>query len=155
MKVLTDPSPFDTDTLAANAFALPRGIAGFPDYTRAELLYRTEEFPLLWMKLIGPRGFINYVVMEPGGIIPDYEPELFDSDAAALDLTDPAEAMVLTILTVRRKVPVEATVNLVGPIIVNRRTRIGRQFVIANYSRYQARHPLIAPAVAESSAVSA
>ena len=50
--------------------------------------------------------------------------------------------MVLNIITMRPGTPVEATVNLVGPIIVNRRTGIGRQLVIANYSRYKARQPL-------------
>ena len=37
----------------------------------------------------------------------------------------------------------DATVNLIGPILVNRRTRIGRQLVIANHSRYSARHLLV------------
>jgi flagellar assembly factor FliW len=34
-------------------------------------------------------------------------------------------------------------VNLLGPIVVNRRTRVGRQLVIANYSRFSAHHPLV------------
>jgi flagellar assembly factor FliW len=42
-----------------------------------------------------------------------------------------------------RQQPVEATVNLVGPIVVNRRTRVGRQLVISNYSRYSAHHSLV------------
>ena len=51
--------------------------------------------------------------------------------------------MVLNIVTLEQHRPLEATVNLVGPIIVNRRTRLGRQFVIANYSRYGAHHRLV------------
>jgi flagellar assembly factor FliW len=46
-------------------------------------------------------------------------------------------------VTLQRQNPLEATVNLVGPIVVNRRTREGRQFVISNYSRYSAHHPLV------------
>ena len=95
------------------------------------------------MKLRGPKDSINFVVLEPGGIIKGYEPELFDADALSLDLTDPSEAMVLTVVTLKHRVPVEATANLIGPIIVNRRTRIGRQLVISNYSRYSARHLLV------------
>ena len=34
-------------------------------------------------------------------------------------------------------------VNLIGPIVVNRRTCIGRQLVISNYSRYSAHHALV------------
>ena len=47
---------------------------------------------------------------------------------------------MLNIVTLRQQQPVDASVNLVGPIIVNRRTRIGRQLVISNYSRYSAHH---------------
>ena len=83
------------------------------------------------------------VVIEPGGIVPGYEPEIFDEDAHQLDLRDPAEAMILNIVTVRHQNPVEATVNLIGPIVVNRRTRVGRQLVISNYSRYSAHHALV------------
>ena len=62
--------------------------------------------------------------------------------------------MVLNIVTLRRQNPVEATVYLIGPIVVFRRTRIGRQLVISNYSRYSAHHALVenpqAPVVART-----
>ena len=83
------------------------------------------------------------MVLEPGGFIPDYELELFDGDAASLEINDSSEAMVLNIVTLRPQSPLEATVNLIGPIVVNRRTRVGRQVVIANHSRYSARHRLV------------
>ena len=51
--------------------------------------------------------------------------------------------MVLNIVTLQRQDPVEATANLIGPVIVNRRTRIGRQLVISNYSKYSAHHALV------------
>jgi len=62
---------------------------------------------------------------------------------ALLGLRDAADAMILNIVTVIRNTPVEATANLIGPIVVNRRTRIGRQLVISNYSRYSAHHALV------------
>jgi len=122
---------------------LPQGIIGFGEHRRAELLYLPEHLPFLWMKLQGPAGAVNFVVIEPGGIIPNYELEIFDNDAENLDLSDPSEAMVLNIVTLKQHSPLDATVNLIGPILVNRRTRIGRQLVIANYSKYSARHVLI------------
>ena len=86
---------------------------------------------------------LHFIVIEPGGIIPGYEPEIFDEDAEQLGITDPSHAMILNIVTLRRQNPVEATVNLIGPLIVNRRTRLGRQLVISNYSRYSAHHALV------------
>jgi len=145
MKVLPEAYSGGYDSIAENVISLPQGIIGFADYRRAELLYMPDHLPFLWMKLHGPGGSVNFVVIEPGGIVPDYELEVFDNDAEYLGLNDPAEAMVLNIVTLRQQTPLEATVNLVGPILVNRRTRIGRQLVIANYSKYSARHLLVQP----------
>lgn len=154
MKVLIENAAADFSSAVAHTFTLPQGIIGFDGYTRAELLFMPDHLPFLWMKLHGPKDTVHFVVIEPGGLIGGYEPELFDEDAASLGLTDASEAMVLNIVTLEQQRPLEATVNLIGPIIVNRRTRVGRQLVIANYSRYGAHHPLVQQAT-EASAASA
>lgn len=154
MKVLPELYPTDLDTSPDNQLELPQGLIGFANYKRAELLYLPDHLPFLWMKLHSPTDDLHFIVIEPGGIVPGYEPEIFDNDAEQLDLRDPAEAMILNIVTLRRQNPVEATANLIGPLVVNRRTRIGRQLVISNYSRYSANHPLVenspAPAYART-----
>jgi flagellar assembly factor FliW len=143
MKVLPELYPTDIDSPPANQIELPQGIIGFASYKRAELLYLPDHLPFLWMNLQNEVDNLHFIVIEPGGIIPGYEPEIFDEDAEQLDLRDPSEAMILNVVTLRRQNPVEATVNLMGPLVVNRRTRIGRQLVISNYSRYSAHHALI------------
>ena len=142
MKVIPDTTPIEFEAPASNEITLPNGLIGFSQYTRAELLYMPDHLPFLWMRLHGP-DTIHFIVMEPGGLIADYEPEIFDEDAIQLGIDNPSEAMVLNIVTLRQQQPIDASVNLVGPIIVNRRTRIGRQLVISNYSRYSAHHALI------------
>jgi flagellar assembly factor FliW len=143
MKVFPEIYPTDIDIPPSNAFDLPQGLIGFAEYKRAELLYLPDHLPFLWMKLHNPSDHLHFIVIEPGGIVPGYEPEIFDEDAEQLDLRDPAEAMILNIVTLKRCEPVEAIVNLIGPLVVNRRTRIGRQLVISNYSRYSAHHALV------------
>lgn len=150
MRVLSEPVELCAEALTIKAFSLPHGILGFNDYTEAELRYHPDLLPFLSLSLRGAAGHINFVVIEPGRMIPDYKPELFDNDAAALGLVDGADAMVLNIITMRPGTPVQATVNLVGPIIVNRRTGVGRQLVIANYSKYKARHPLLSSPTADA-----
>jgi flagellar assembly factor FliW len=148
MKFLPELYPHDVDAVPTNAFTLTDGLLGFPDHTRAELLYNAEQLPFLWMKLSGPAGSVNFVVLEPGIILPGYEIELFDADAENLGLTDPADAMVLNIVTLNPRFPQAATVNLIGPVVVNRRTLFGRQVVIENHAQYSARHPVVEEAVA-------
>jgi flagellar assembly factor FliW len=145
MKVLSDLSSNSAPAQlpAANNFELPQGLIGFKDYTRAELLYVPDHLPFLWLKLHRAAESVHFIVIEPGGLVPDYTPELFDADAAALEIADPADALLLNIVTLRQHNPLDATINLIGPIVVNRRTRVGRQLVIANYSRYNAHWPLV------------
>lgn len=151
MKLSPEPAVAELEPAEDNTIALPQGIIGFADCRSAELLYSPEHAPFLWLKLSGPKGAVTFVVLEPGGIIPDYDLEIFDHDAASLELTDSSEAMILNIVTLGRPSTADATVNLVGPILINRRTRIGRQLVIANYSKYSARHRLV-PQPAENPA---
>ena len=142
MKVLADITPIDFGTSPLNEIILPNGIIGFSQYQRAELLYMPDHLPLLWMRLRGP-DTIHFIVMEPGNLIADYEPEIFDEDAEQLGISDPSQALVINIVTLRQQNPLDATINLVGPIVMNRRTRIARQLVIANYSSYSAHWPLV------------
>ncbi len=142
MKFTSAIIPIEFEAPASNEIILPQGIIGFSKYTRAELLCMPDHLPFLWMRLHGP-DTVHFIVMEPGGLIAGYEPEIFDEDAAQLGIEDPSHAMILNIVTLRQQMPVDASVNLVGPLIINRRTRIGRQLVISNYSRYSAHHHLV------------
>lgn len=154
MKVLPDLKPTDYEMPQRNSFTLPQGLIGFADYTHAEIHYVPEHLPFLWLKLTGPNQAeaVHFIVIEPAGFIPGYEPELFDEDASSLEIADPSEAMLLNIVAMSSQQPVEASVNLVGPIVVNRRTRVGRQLVVSNYQRYSAHHPLADVSVQETRA---
>lgn len=142
MKVSPDLYPADLDSTPPRTLQLPAGLVGFEEYTSFELLSVPDQFPFLWMRLHGPQT-VDFVVIEPGGIIAEYELELFDEDAASIGLTVPEDAIILNIVTVNRTSQATATVNLAGPVIVNRRNGQARQCILANYSRYSARHPLV------------
>jgi flagellar assembly factor FliW len=150
MKVSPDLYPTDADTSSMGSLSLPEGIVGFPEYKSFDLLSVPDQLPFIWMRLHGPDP-LHFVVIEPGGLIPDYELELFDEDASVLGIADPADAMVLNIVTVYPGSNASATVNLAGPVIVNRRTGVAKQCILANYARYSAHHPLVANAAAGQS----
>jgi flagellar assembly factor FliW len=141
MKV--SPDMITADNASGHTLRLPLGLIGFPDSHNFELLYEPDQLPFRWLRLLGQQEELHFVVIEPNGIIPDYLPELFDEDAAYLGIQDPADALVLNIVTVTHTEPVTATVNLIGPIIINRRTGLAKQVVLSNHARYDARHPLV------------
>jgi len=142
MKVSPETTPTDHATSTAQILRLPDGLVGLPEYKSFELLFVPDQLPFIWLRLHGPEP-LHFVVIEPGGIIPDYELELFDEDAASLGIADSTDTMVLNIVSVKHGLQATATVNLAGPIIVNRRTGIAKQCVLANHSRYSAHHPLV------------
>jgi flagellar assembly factor FliW len=80
------------------------------------------------------------VVVPPHFVLADYQPDLSELDVAFLNLNDPSEAFVLNIVTLRDQG--QATVNLKGPIVINRRTLIGKQVIPVNAAEYAIRHPL-------------
>ncbi|PTY08836.1 flagellar assembly protein FliW [Opitutaceae bacterium EW11] len=147
MKVSPDPYKTDLANGAPGTIRLPEGLVGFPEHQSFDLTLVPDQAPFMWMHLHGPDP-LHFVVLEPNGIIPDYELELFDEDAEFLGIKDAADAAVLNIVTIRRNQPAAATVNLAGPIIINRRTGNAKQCVLANYARYSAHHPLVDSATA-------
>jgi flagellar assembly factor FliW len=130
------------DTAAGHMLKLPEGLIGFPEHHSFEILFQPEQLPFRWLRLHGPE-LVHFVVIEPAGIISDYEPQLFDEDASSLGIKDPSDVLMLNIVTVSNGAPVAATVNLIGPIVINRRTGVAKQVVLANHTRYDARFPLV------------
>jgi flagellar assembly factor FliW len=119
---------------------LPDGMVGLPDTTEFELVATEESLPIMWLRSTGAER-LSFPVVEPGQFVPDYKLELNDADAAFLD--DSSVPLVLTVLTVRSLTPQKATINLVGPIVINRQTLKGKQVLLANSERYSVAHPII------------
>jgi flagellar assembly factor FliW len=83
---------------------------------------------------------LSFLVVPPGDAIEEYEPDLSDEDTAYLELTDSQEALVLNVVTLHSEG--NATVNLKGPIVINRRTLRGKQVIPRNVSNFALQHPL-------------
>jgi flagellar assembly factor FliW len=130
------------ETRAANGkdvIQFPDGLLGFEGVKNYILLTRPEEEPFLWLQMVGDpkRAFL---VVPPNFILADYQPDLSELDVEFLELGEPSEAFVLNIVTLRAKG--RATVNLRGPIVINRRTLLGKQVIPINAAQYAIQHPL-------------
>ena len=115
----------------------PQGLVGLPDAKVATLQKLPDQEPFMWLSFEGLAEPINFLMIEPNGFVSNYSPELFDQDADELEITASGDAFVLNIVTLRDTVPASASVNLTGPIIVNRRTLQAKQVVISNYMGYR------------------
>jgi flagellar assembly factor FliW len=118
---------------------MPDGLLGFERVKNYKLLTRPEEAPFMWLQMLdNPKR--AFVVVPPQYILSDYNPDLSDLDVEFLELAEPSDAFVLNIVTVRGQG--RATVNLRGPIVINRRTLIGKQVIPVNAAEYAIRHPV-------------
>jgi flagellar assembly factor FliW len=129
-----------TDAVAAGNVRLPMGLLGFERLKDYLLIANPEEEPFGWLKAKGDTS-IAFVVLNPFLIFPDYHPDIPQADVDFLGLKNAEDAMVLNIVTVHKHG--QATMNLKGPIVINRNTGLGKQVVIANGADYSVQHPLL------------
>jgi flagellar assembly factor FliW len=125
-------------TRANDAVLLPFGLLGFERVKNYCLLTKPEEEPFLWFQMLQEPKHA-FLVVPPGAFVPNYQPDLDEKDVAFLNLNDPSEAFILNIVTLRGG---KATVNLKGPIVINRRTGVGKQVIPVNAGQYPVHHPL-------------
>lgn len=125
--------------LAGNQLRLPAGILGFEHIKDYVLLANPAEMPFAWLR-VADSASLAFVVINPFLVLPSYAPDIPDMDAEFLGLKDPNDALLFTIVTLRGAN--RATVNLKGPIVINRHTHTGKQVIIANANNYSVEHPL-------------
>ncbi len=120
---------------------LPQGLFGFSEIRSMELFYDKEELPFMWLREQEKNG-LAFIVIEPGGIIPDYAVEISDADVELLGITGSDDTMILNIVTLPSEQSSKISVNLVGPVIVNRNSLAAKQCIINNHDKYSARYLL-------------
>jgi flagellar assembly factor FliW len=117
---------------------LPNGLFGFSEIRFMELFYDHEELPFMWLREDAEDG-LAFIVVEPGGIIPNYAVEISDADVEILGITGSEDTMILNIVTLPSEQSSKISVNLVGPVIVNRNSLKAKQCIINNHEKYSAR----------------
>ena len=127
------------ETQADNRLRLPAGILGFEQFKEYMLLANPAEAPFAWLR-VTENVSLAFVVVNPFLVMPEYAPDIPDSDVEFLGLKDSNDALLFNIVTIWG--PNNATVNLKGPIVINRHTHVGKQVIIANASNYSVQHPL-------------
>ena len=145
MKTLELNEPETLAVRKENIITLPLGLLGFEKVTQYVLLANEEEAPFLWLQMLD-NASQGFVVVPPAVVLPAYAPDISQQDIEFLGIESPADAIVLNICTIRPDG--SATVNLKGPIILNRRTLVGKQVIPGNAASFSLQHALKAMPVA-------
>lgn len=89
---------------------------------------------------------IRMIVTVPWLFFPDYALELSEMEERSLEVTGPEDVVVLCTVVLTPEERSKVFLNLMGPFVVNARTRRGCQLVLAG-SGYQLRAPVTLPEV--------
>ncbi|WP_026421618.1 flagellar assembly protein FliW [Actinokineospora inagensis] len=126
-------SAVSTESTAGAEHGLPTiefrtPIPGFPDHREFALVAVDEDGPLFTLRSV-EEPELRFLVVPPAPFFPDYAPEVSTQVLEQLGTTDPADLLVLLVVTAAGSVA-EATANLLAPVIVDQSTRRAAQVIL-------------------------
>ena len=116
------------------------GLPGFPQIHRFAILELEELKPFQYLQALDDPPIALFMI-NPFLVDPTYEFRLTDSDMEDVNSKNSTELAVYAVRLFRR-IPSQATINLMAPIVINDRDRCGKQ-VILHESKYSVKHPLL------------
>jgi flagellar assembly factor FliW len=131
----------DLEVADDKVLTFPGGLVGLPGDTRFVMIAIDDGEAYRWLQSVDDPG-LSFLTVIPWVFFPDYEPDVDDVTQQELGLKEAEDAIVLCTVTVREGEPTSVTANLLGPLIVNAVSRVGRQVVLAD-SSYPTRAPLV------------
>jgi flagellar assembly factor FliW len=139
MKCAEPVEPATAQTPRSHAVRIPTGLLGFEQIKDYVLTANAGEEPFAWLH-VSDNSALAFVVIDPFVVLPDYHPDIPQADVEFLQIKQADDALLLGIVTINGDA--QPTVNLKGPIVVNRHTHTAKQVIITNAGDYSVKHPL-------------
>jgi flagellar assembly factor FliW len=127
----------------------PRGILGFAKNKQYLLFPHSEDSPFFWLQSVED-GDLAFVVMNPQLVKADYSIDVDENVMNELDAKQESDLDVVCIVTIPRNDPNGMTINLLGPIIINAKSRSAMQ-IICDKQSYSHRHLVVSEQQAQPS----
>jgi flagellar assembly factor FliW len=116
-----------------------QGLYGF-ETLKEYVLLDAEPQPFYWLQSIDAEE-VAFVLINPFLFRPDYEMDIDNDSLLPIGITDPAKALIFSIVTIPADGPM--TANLQGPLVINRESKRGCQAVLTD-SRWKTKHDIVA-----------
>ncbi|GFK92695.1 Flagellar assembly factor FliW [Fundidesulfovibrio magnetotacticus] len=122
----------------------PRGLIGFEQEREFTLVQIREDSPFVILQSMNdPR--LGLMVADPYSFIQDYDVVVGEAERKILRIDNIRQVLVLVTVTIPPGRPQDTTLNLTGPVVINREDRVGLQVpqVDAKYpTHYRPGEPL-------------
>jgi len=126
---------FDDDDI----IQVENGLLGFPMSKHYIMFPYSDDSSFFWLQSVDEPE-ISFIVINPFDFFTDLEFEISDEDSADIGLEKSEDVEIFSLVTIPEGKPEDMRTNLAGPVVVNTRTRLGKQVLLSDYS---ARQPLI------------
>jgi flagellar assembly factor FliW len=126
-----------------DVISFPEGLVGLKEYQRFIIKSIPDQEAFLLLQSTEEENF-GLIITPPFWFEPDYEFELSDDYVEKLG-DDNKEFLEVFVVVTLADAPQNVTVNLLGPIVLNRKTGIGFQVLVPDRG-YTAKHKLLSEA---------
>jgi len=131
----------DLDVPASQMIRFVEPIIGFDNQDQFIILEHADNSPFKWLQAVH-QSDLAFVVTNPKFFGIEYEFAIPDDIAEKIGLDNAEDAVVLTIVNIPNDDPGKMTANLLGPIVINEKTKLGLQLVLGD-STYTTKTRLI------------
>jgi flagellar assembly factor FliW len=126
----------------------PSGLVGLPAFRRFVVLDAAEDSDYQWLQSVDEPS-LAVVIVDVHLLQPEFRIDVPDEGLAELDMTQTDPISIMAVVTIPSGEPNQATANLRAPLVVNLRTRKGKQMIL--HESIPLRYPLLqAPAECKS-----
>ena len=114
------------------------GVPGFEDLSKYVVIQNPDsEVPFNWLQSVEEQE-LAFVIVSPFIFKKDYDFELSKTVVEKLKIEEPNDVSVYSIVVVPDDIT-KMTANLMAPVIINNKTKMGKQVVLDN-SNYHTKH---------------
>jgi flagellar assembly factor FliW len=118
----------------------PSGVPGFEKNKTFVLVQIPDYSPFEWLVCVDG-SCLRFAIINPLMFLPDYTPAMNKEHLEDLAIEKPEDILLYCIVTIAVN-PVQSTANLVGPVVINKTKRLGKQ-IIFDDDRYGTQEPIL------------
>ncbi len=118
----------------------PSGIPGFEKNREYVIVSIPEYEPFEWLVCVDGSK-LRFAIINPLLFAPEYDPQMSKVQLDELEIAKPEDVVLYSIVTIREN-PVDSTANLIGPLVINKAKRIGKQIIVED-DRYNTQEPIM------------
>jgi flagellar assembly factor FliW len=124
----------------ADVISFQAGIPGFERNREFVLVQIPDYLPFEWLVCVDGTP-LRFAVINPLLFYPDYTPNMHKEQLEDLQFDKPEDVLLYAIVTIKDN-PAESTANLLGPVVINKTRRLGKQVIIDD-NRYSTQENIL------------